>query len=157
MKQNRKMRKAFGTVEAMLAIGLLLLIVVIGYFVKAKVMPSMNARNETMKVQTVIQGVENAKTDYNNGTFVASTKKAIPDISKLKLSLGGTKGSASLGGWEYECDAGNDSTIKIYTPQYNNTDLRDAVIEAINSKDSEWTASENTNGVEIDRPHSVCQ
>ena len=155
--ENNQMRKAFGSVDVMIAIGILLGVVVIAYFIRTKVMPSMTARNETMKVNTVLQGVENAKTDYNNGTYVSSSKKAIPDIKKLKLSLGGTKGSASLSGWTYECKSGDDSTIKIITSKYNNTDTRDAVIEAINSKDTQWKAKSKSNSVEIDRKHSVCQ
>ena len=151
-----KMRKAFGTVDAMMGIGILLFIVLIGYFVKSKVGVPNDIRTATMKVETVLQGIENAKTEYNNGVFVASSKKAVPNITKLKLALGGAKGSASLGSWTYECSAGTSSTIKINTNTIPDADIRSGIVESINSKYSYWVATDKGSTVEITRANSNC-
>ena len=158
-EQNKSfgMRKGFATMDALIAISLIVVILIIAYFVKSKAGTPSEIRTETMKVQTVLNGVETAKVEYNNGMYVFTTKKSIPTIVKLKLALGGTKGVASLGSWTYECPSGNNSVIKINTNQYPDADIRAGIVESINSKDPYWVATDKGSTVEIVRTNSVCQ
>jgi len=157
MQSEKKMRKGLTLIETLFVI-VLLFIVLAGVF---NAFPKLKGKLGVMGLNSsatmVIGGVESAKSQYGNGRYIASSKKAIPDIKALKLSLGGEKATESLSDWTYECPDGASSTITITTPDIQSEDARDGLEMSFNSKNSDWVATVNGDTVEFTLDKVLCK
>jgi len=157
MQSEKKMRKGLTLIETLLVVVLLFAVLAVVFSMFPKIKGKLDVMGLNSSATMVIGGVESAKSQYGNGRYIASSKKAIPDIKALKLSLGGEKATESLSDWTYECPDGASSTITVTTPDIQNDDARDGLEMSFNSKNSDWVATVNGDTVEFTLDKVLCK
>ena len=159
IKANAKkagMRQGFAILDLIIYLSLAGLAVAGIIWMSSGAKTSMEGDKLSNKATVMINGVEKAKSDYNNDTYIAANGY-IPDITNLKLALGGTKATKALSGWQYSCTAGVDSTITVTSDNIKDTEIIDSVAQKVNSKYTDWTGSRSGNTLVLTRSNSNCQ
>jgi len=152
-----KMRKGMALLDLIITIGLVALAIASIVWMWGGAKSNLEGKKLSNKATIVINGIEKAKGDYNNDAYIASATTNIPNIAKLKLALGGTKAVKTLGGWQYNCPTGFNSTITVTSEAIKDTEVIDGIVEEVNSKYTDWTASRSGNNLQLVRSNSNCQ
>lgn len=155
--KSKKMRKGMAMLDLILAIGAAGLFVAGIIWMWGGAKTTLEGKKLSDKTTVVINGIEKAKSDYNNDAYLASSKANIANITNLKLALGGTKTVTTLAGWSYGCPAGYNSTITVTSEPIKDTEIIDGVAAEVNSKYTDWTAARSGNNLVLTRTNSNCQ
>ena len=139
-----------GLVLAVIAV--LIVGAVLGY---QKIYIPSQANTYFQLVQQVVGAVDRARSD-NFFAFPAASGQ-IRNIPAIANQLGGANALGIEGTWQYQCSAGSNRTITIVTQPFDNTTVRDLVIQKVNNSLPGWQAVARGNAVEIRRTGATCR
>jgi prepilin-type N-terminal cleavage/methylation domain-containing protein len=153
---SRKMRGAFTMMELILVLVIAGAAAYLIYSSFKKTKAGETARNEGVRITSVVGALENIKS-FNAGAYPASSEKAISQLPQIQRELGGAQGTTDISSWTYSCTAGTDSTPTIKTSKYENADVANMVADRVRGNLAPWTARVNGTQITLTRPHSVCK
>jgi len=154
---KKQMREGMTLLDLILTIGIVGIAIAGIIWMWGGAKGNLEEKKLSDKVTVVINAIEKAKSDYNSDTYVASSSKTLPNITKLKLAVGGQKAVRSVGGWKYKCSSGYNSTITVTSENLKNTELIDGVATKVNDKYTDWIATRSGNTLVLKRSNSNCQ
>lgn len=141
-----------------LEIALVIVIAAIIIGVALKVYQKINARtvaNAKFQVLSQLLTAVDTVANERGGVYPDSSGNIDPNstdngIKAIVNTLGGQKAAFEFRQWTYDCPNGNGSTITIHAYGFENTTIRDLVVDKINSGEfSGWTAAPGGSDSEI--------